>query len=406
MKKSILTILSIITLILASCTSEEPLNANHHENLPQESYFVPIPEALSKANSLMNALDAKSPSTRSSSSSRSVESIDVFKSKTLTRSETSILPDTLFYIINYTDNSGFAIVSADRRTRSIYAISTDGDFNIKDTVFNKSLAHFFENMEADMHHSISKVRPYQPIDTIINPGTDIGTKTENIVGPYLSKSQADWNQKYPFNKFCFDSNGKSALVGCVAVAAGQIMSYYRHPDNYNSHEYNWDLINSDHFCNELAYLLSDLGREENLDMYYSPTSSSASLNRLDPTFYNMGYEHCGYGTYFTHEAIKKYLKSGPVYFSGYRYDNDGTSSGHAFVCDGYIEYLTTVAYPDTDILYHCIWGWKGHGNGYYYWTDGFDLNNPIKLDPDEPTGSIDRFYNHRLRIWGDFKIRK
>lgn len=406
MNKSILTILPIIALILVSCASEEPLNANHHENPPQESYFVPIPEALSKANSLMNVLDARSSKTRSSSNPRSVESIDVFKSKTLTRSETSILPDTLFYIINYTDNSGFAIVSADKRTTSIYAISTDGKFNIRDTVFNKSLAHFFENMEADMHHSISKARPYQPIDTIIKPGTDIGIKTENIVGPYLSKSQADWNQSSPFNKFCFTLEGESAPVGCTAVAAGQIMSYYRHPNNYNSHEYNWDSINSDHYCNDIAYLLFDLGRKENLDILYTTGGSSAYSSRLDPTLYNMGYEHCGDGVSFTHETIKKYLKSGPVYFSGRRYDSSGISHGHAFVCDGYIEYLTTVAYPDTDILYHCIWGWGGLGNGYYYWTDGFDLNNPIKPDPDEPTGSINRFYNHGLYIWGGFKIRK
>lgn len=404
MRKYLFTFLSfaffLITLI-TSCSSEEPLLASGQNPAAQESYHVSIPEALSRAEKLMETLDNHSQATRSLPPQREVRDINVIKQKMLTRSTSANLPDTLFYIINYADNSGFALVSADKRTVPVYAISSEGEFNIQDTVFNKGLAHFFENVSADMSHSISY--PVLPVDT--TKYTDIDIKTEEIIGPYLSKSQAEWNQTYPFNRLCPSIGNSKALVGCLAVATGQIMSFYQYPKAYMSHSYNWNNINSNHHCDDLAYLLSDLGRPENLDNDYGIRVTLALFNNLDRTLFNMGYEHCGYGIPFTRTDILKYLKNGPVFFSGRRYDNEGNSLGHAFVCDGYIEYLTTVALPNRDILYHCIWGWGGQCNGYYYWTDGFDLRNPIRLDPDEPQSSSDRFYNHGLNIWGNFKIR-
>lgn len=395
----------ILSLAATSCNSDEPVSNNENILKRNSEYKVSVTEALSRANSMFSLLDNGTGQTRLHST-RIPSSIETVRSGSKTRgTNDGLLPDTLVYIINYLDDTGFAIVSADKRTVPVYAISEEGQFDINDTIYNKGLAAFFDSMEADIAHSIQKSVPIgpTPLDTTKNDDIDL-RKTEQF-GPYLSESVSRWHQQYPFNRICCEINGFDCVVGCTAIALGQILAYHRFPFVYNNHIYYWNLITTDHYCDDVAYLLYDLGRPENLNMSYGSGLSTAQSENIDRTLFNIGYEHCGEGIPFTKESIKKYLKTGPVYFSARRYGNDGVSHGHAFVCDGYFEYLLEAKPVNQDIMYHCVWGWRGNSNGYYYWTDGFDLDNPAKLDDGVYVGS-DSFYNHGFKIWGDFKIRQ
>jgi hypothetical protein len=42
--------------------------------------------------------------------------------------------------------------------------------------------------------------------------------------------RSDWHQRAPYNQFCpVDAHGSRTVVGCVAVAIGQILDYWRFP---------------------------------------------------------------------------------------------------------------------------------------------------------------------------------
>lgn len=62
------------------------------------------------------------------------------------------------------------------------------------------------------------------------------------------------------------------------------------------------------------------------------------------------------------------------------------TNGHTWVIDGFVQYKTVsnqIVGGETihDILYHCVWGWSGVSNGYFYWaqTNSFS-GNPIEDD--------------------------
>ena len=54
------------------------------------------------------------------------------------------------YLVNYADDAGFALLSADSRLRPIYAISDEGSMSFSDTTYNKGLALFARGVEAEI----------------------------------------------------------------------------------------------------------------------------------------------------------------------------------------------------------------------------------------------------------------
>ena len=185
--------------------------------------------------------------------------------------------------------------------------------------------------------------------------------------------KVSWGQHSPFNNMC--PNG--CLVGCVAVAMGQIMSVYRSPNvgngsftytsagqelsvNFGESNYNWDMILGNDY-NEIAKLLFHCGVAVRTN--YGTSVSTAFMSEIRSGLIN-------YFRY-TNEAAHKYrsnysddewfymiyrnLASGhPIAYSGD--DSESYSSiGHAFVVDGY----------NSDGEMHINWGWNGIMDGFF-----------------------------------------
>ena len=86
-------------------------------------------EALSEAEALIAFLDQNSSTTRSTS--RSIRNIVVATgNKVQTRSGESSDSDTLAYIVNFANDMGYALISADRRTETRFAMSSDGNIDL------------------------------------------------------------------------------------------------------------------------------------------------------------------------------------------------------------------------------------------------------------------------------------
>ena len=54
------------------------------------------------------------------------------------------------------------------------------------------------------------------------------------------------------------------------------------------------------------------------------------------------------------------------------------TSGHSWVMDGYATNVENVS--DKSTLYHCVWGWGGKSNGYFYWNYNILASNVVGLD--------------------------
>lgn len=62
------------------------------------------------------------------------------------------------------------------------------------------------------------------------------------VPPMLDVEQRNWNQSYPYNRYCITSTGERAKVGCGAVATSLIMSYYRWPVELEGYKFEWEKL--------------------------------------------------------------------------------------------------------------------------------------------------------------------
>lgn len=210
-----------------------------------------------------------------------------------------------------------------------------------------------------------------------------------------------WGQGSPYNSQC--PNG--ALVGCVAVAMGQVMYSHKYPDHGNGSKtyttggitlsvdfgnatYDWSNMWQQ---DEIAKLLFHCGVSVN--MSYGSGSSTAYAFDVAPALSN----------YFRYKPDAKYvmrsnftstqwinllfgnLAAGhAVVYRGTQESGMG-SSGHAFVVDGY----------DQDGNVHVNWGWKGSLDGFYdlstlttMFGDSYQYNQAMVCDiiPDTQVG--------------------
>ncbi len=209
---------------------------------------------------------------------------------------------------------------------------------------------------------------------------EILDKTINTqVGPLIG---TNWHQNPPFGSLVLNQ-----LAGCTAVAAGQIMFYYKYPTTYN-----WNnMVNTDiPTQNDVSYLMQDLGRSFN--MLYEIGGQSGAYNR----HVKSGLESYGYSVIKKDHSIADvdhFLSTNrPVYMSGNRTGIlDGLISydGHAWVCEGRklyepnkafrIEWQTNSYDYETNGIeyfqpgnrtayYYMNWGWGADNNGWFFST--------------------------------------
>ncbi len=282
----------------------------------------------------------------------------------------------LYYVFNFTDNSGFVIASGDDSITEVIGYSDDGAFDIN-------------NITCDMHWWLSEYE--RDIKNAIKKGkkVEVLKKTKAPVVEPLIKSR--WNQYSPYNAKCpIGKDGKRCLTGCVGTAMAQILYYHRWPQKgYGSFEYEFNL---DKDSTTPMKLKANFGNEEYdwknmLDSYDNVTDEKAisavatlmlHCGIASQTIY--GVESSGgwttpsaYTSFFRYRRGIKVLykdddpvffveklnenlsKNLPVPFGGQSEDG---KTGHGFICDGI----------DSDGYYHFNWGWGGGNNGYFLLT--------------------------------------
>lgn len=304
-----------------------------------------------------------------------------------------------YFIYNNKGGKGFVIVSADDAVVPVLGYSFSGQYDPA----NEAPA-FTEWMER-YKQQIKRVKA-NPSEAAGNftvrwsqessAARSIQAETPIVeVAPLVT---AQWNQGCYYNQYCpQDVNSKycgRTLVGCVAVAMGQIMNYHKYPtacteipgytfinkaknsvsiDHIPSTTYNWldmadklDETNSEQQKEAVSKLLYYCGVA--VKMNYGPTVSGSNLEDVPAALSNyFNYssssqyiEKNNYSAFDWKELLKNELDNNrPVLYGG---------AYHAFVCDGY---------QDND-YFHFNWGWGGQDNNYFYINDltvrGTDYN--------------------------------
>jgi len=314
-----------------------------------------------------------------------VENIDV--SKQATWNNTNQLKP-LYYVFNVNDNNGYIIVSGDDRVIPVLGYSFSGVFSINDQppAFKDWTSNYKEQITYQIKNNVD-ADPYilQEWSSLMRVPVIKNVMQINEVLPLLSTT---WDQGCYYNELSpADSEGPCdhALVGCVAVAIGQIMKYWSHPASSNqiygyyegpdygclpdigTSTYDWSNMPDDltifSETNEIqavAELLYNAGVA--CLMNFGPDrSGTSSSNARDALISNFNYSSSTQlidKIFFDDESwaqliIDELENQRPVYYSG-----SGTG-GHAWVCDGYQD----------SAYFHFNWGGSGSYDGYFYVSD-------------------------------------
>jgi len=289
------------------------------------------------------------------------------------------------YVLNFKNNEkGFIIISAEDACLPVLGYSLSNNFIVEELPpqLNALLDEYKQQI------LFLKKNKFNSLPKIQAEWNRLNTKPENFaadnfvdqIPPMLLST---WDQGFPYNEMC----PGGALVGCVAIAMGQVMKYWSHPIfGENSHGYthynygyqfadfgnttyhfenmppdetnsNIDLATLLYHCGvavEMNYSTSSSG--STLDGYYGAANAMKNFFRFDAELYHD--KKYKYSDSVWRQMILTDLENGfPIIYGGW----DGWE-GHAWNLDGY-EKVGDLYH------YHMNWGWGGTYNGYFYLDD-------------------------------------
>jgi hypothetical protein len=290
----------------------------------------------------------------------------------------------LYRIFNFSPK-GYIIITADDNAEPVigYGLNTNFDFDDAPPALLYLLGEYKQEMEYIVKNKL------KADDTITGNWEKYSDKNYVPLKSYTVGTElleTNWNQGSPYNNSCpLDPNtGYRCLVGCTAVALGQILNYWNckvFPDgsrtyypnihftnpltvNFYDQDYDWEHMTTD--PSATAELLYHCGVAIRVNYTDSATSGYSSYVEYAMEN-NFGFQTSGLkakssndnppGTWIN--MLKADIDAGrPIYYDGTN-TTVTPNTAHAWVIDGY---------NATD-EFHCNWGWGGDDNDWYYLTD-------------------------------------
>lgn len=395
-QKNICCVYAVVTLFACTQVTMSDLSVQAEADvaaMKELPKYRTYEEALAVAQDAMEMLGENS--TTRSGRPRCINTDDVQYIVNTSTTRSSSEPDTLMYVFNYEDNAGFAVVSANRATEELIAVTEQGNYAAAEETDNEGF-----NMYMNMAENYIATASLESLTSLNDPGTlaDFQVVTIKTVltnyGPFVT---VKWGQGYPYNLYCFDTDENQALAGCVATAIAQVLSYYKHPASiqiiyelpaYNqaldwadicAHRVSSTCLSCTSHSAQIGRLFRQIGFYVSMD--YGTTVSTAWTEDARYAFNVFGYTCGSYQPYSTSIAINSLSQNQIVLMRGYDADRN---TGHAWVLDGY-QYVridkTEYTKPEGSDLWikgqthssyaaynHLNWGWDGDCNGYYLTT--------------------------------------
>lgn len=400
MKKSI--ILSAVLVLTVSCMDSASIEtvevAKIEECVSMESsYLIPVDEALSALDRILIHIDLP---TRGYC--RRVGKVATITKErmfgTSSRYANNVPEGDVLYVVNFENESGYAILGANSKLDTVLVIGDLGKFD--ESVFDdnnddgKYLPDSLRVSYADLY--------CEEDDEYYLGSRDIGNITGDIVKDFI-RIRTDfhddeylddgggaaiinpllrtlWHQDAPFNlNFHFapasdtDHPGRRP-AGCTTIAAAQIITCMKNLDLKDK----FGIIDSSWIDIEEVSLRDLLGLEPGTHDTASMIKQMADGIGVKYNFLASG------GTFATPQKVKKYLERLGYDVTKYlgckeRISNKIVNSlsfgrpvfigalasnleGHAWVMDGY------KTGTDKPLFVHCNFGWGGNANGWYLYS--------------------------------------
>lgn len=350
--------------------------------------------------------------------------------------------DTAMYLVNFGKSEGFAIISGDKRTEELLAVSSDGFLKRGQETYGNGLDVFLSRLPSFYESSLGKFE--QDLEEL-EKSSDIQTyrrrrrsrsRTSNTIIEYsdwvdVSKSpillRTNWGQRAPYNNHAVVIDGKRTPAGCTATAFAQLLAYHQFPKKWNNINISWEDLtkktyvpNDSPEANDIATVFRALG--DRLENSWGLDGTGADDGKIPDILREMGYSTPSSRTDFDlNQAISSISQNKPIILSGYRetytYEtgwwifsktHTGYRNGHAWVGDGILNQERTVTVKskstgdvistrkETRTLIHCNWGWDGYRNGYFL-ANVFDSENPEKSDSFEYPSDGKRAYQYNVK---------
>lgn len=299
--------------------------------------------------------------------------------------------DTLAYILNYPNETGFAIIATSRNVNPVLGFSDSGHFSLENEIAKEN---FIDNIE-----------PYIQ-GTQNNSAYDINSIDFTGYSEVSPQILISIGQGYPWNKYVTVDH-PNCPAGCVAIAGTLVASHCKNSFRYHGSVHYFknmimainkgqgleplppvvgglsstqgdDLVNPTYTYNQavdsLAKIIYNIGKD--IQTEYSPGSSVAQYQRVYNLLKSLGYNiPSGYANYNLNRVTQYLISDHLIFFSGCI---DGQSVGHAWVGDG-CKYKLNSNGEITDSYIHCDWGWNGTGNGYFTGEIFNVISRPYRL---------------------------
>ena len=340
MKKISMGLLTIpvilISILLASCSNADEYvllmnqprqQVTDDDQRPDIPFAMTMNEAQQRLEQLMKA--EQGTMTRGYEMPKITSRYAFGGKKSITRStaegadSTNMEDSPLVYVFNFGEKDGFAVMAGDQRLPVILAQMGDGELKPDMEIENIGVLCMLKNAEDSYKQELAAINK---ADAGIKAGNTYITTVDSVIHYYPNEQpegmcNVHWHQKSPYNAYCPIQNGQHCLVGCAAVAVGQLMSIYKWPLVYGQCVFNWDdmIEETPEGINQTALLLNCLGLGGNLSMNYGLNGSASNIDYIPRTFQNFGYSHCGSVIDYSAPHIIGELMSGcPIILTGYK----------------------------------------------------------------------------------------
>ncbi len=328
----------------------------------------------------------------------------------------------LLYVVNFDENKGFAVVSADKTHNSIYAVTDCGNLSLENND-NPGLQDYLDRAVVYANNLIDTgniaVKP--PHLYYLDIITD--TIYHSVIKPVV---KVQWGQDYPYNTQINLSQfgNKKPKAGCVAIAAAQALTYFEYPLSIKRQTedckgqtltLDWSKIKKhircdnptgkyESYCtknitehNMISALIFEIGSR--INTLYGLNLSTAHISNLIPVLTEFGYNVTDFTPYGSGRLA---LTEGSVLIMG-SFNKDDSGVGHAYIIDGKNFYkfnitkniydmgpggsaitpklISSEQYTEQANYVHINWGLNGLANGYYY-DKVFDTEQIYQYDSD------------------------
>ena len=392
----LIAVITIVCFALCfSCEKKELLSSNKDSIKESIGRLRSYEEALSLAKRSTELL--KDNSTKSLSC-RDIEDWFVIEGATTKSGD----GDTLVYVFNYADSSGFSIISANPSTIPILSVTEAGHLSLGESSGVPGFDSYLEWVLEELRGVVPDPEPF--IDTL-----ELYYYFEyDTVGTYVSPilGQTRWGQGGVYGAFCPNN-----ICGCFATALGQIMKSFSRPLSFSalcdmSNVYSFGTIISPHWSyihnhyinhsytkpcspyhNEISAFLRDIGEFASSDYRNDGTGTWTNNSQIVPTLQHYGFTSSALVSANTNTMITSLNSGYPVCMF---------SPGHFYVADGYKDYTVTrykyeraigesgyiltgsVITEDIHAM-HINWGWDGNCNGYFAF-ETYNTANAVEYD--------------------------